>query len=191
MGNRFTGGAHEISLSNGNTSVFVDVMMLATSATVTTEWGYRFAGRIAQSDQNVFGLGTVGFALEDFDWGSAGEDAATNKQLVLDTLALAANRHRWDELGYSPPLIEDVLRRFLAMVEGFDTATASPATELDSSFPGPQDVVARSCLRHRVLAPLVVNPDCVFCDALRQTQDGGTGTLPRVPNPAVLVLRQL
>lgn len=166
MGNCFTGGAHEISLSNGNTSVFVDVMMLAVSATVTTEWGYRFAGRIAQSDQNVFGLGMAGFALEDFDWGSPGEDAAANKRLVLDTLALAVSRHRWDELGYSPPLIEDVLRRFQAMVEEFDTASATPVAELDgSSFPAPEDVVARSCLRHRVLAPLVVSPDCVFCDA--------------------------
>jgi len=166
MGNSFTGGAHEISMSNGNTSVFVDVMMLAASATISTEWGYRFAGRIAQSDQNVFGLGTAGFALEDFDWGSPGEDAAANKLLVLDTLALAARRHRWDELDYSPPLIEEVLRRFLAMVQDFDTSTATPVAELDDSFPGPEDVVARSCLRHRVLAPLVVNPECVFCDEL-------------------------
>ncbi|MEY9889069.1 hypothetical protein ABIA31_002717 [Catenulispora sp. MAP5-51] len=163
MGNTFTGGAHEISLSNGNTSAFIDVMMLAASATVTTEWGYRFAGRIALSDQNVFGLGMVGFALEDFDWGKPGEDAAANKDLVLDTLALAASRYRWDDLDYSPPLIGDVLRRFQAMVEDFDTDTAAAEPDGDC-FPGPEDVVARSCLRHRVLAPLVANPDCVFCD---------------------------
>ncbi|MEY9932870.1 hypothetical protein ABH926_007521 [Catenulispora sp. GP43] len=163
MGNTFPGGAHEISLSNGNTSVFVDVMMLAASATVSTEWGYRFAGRIALSDQNVFGLGTAGFALEDLDWGQPGENAAANKRLVLDTLALAASRYRWDELDYFPPLIEDVLRRFQAMVGDFDTTSAAPDLD-DSLFPGPEEVVARSCLRHRVLAPLVAIPDCVFCD---------------------------
>jgi len=163
MGNTFTGGEHAIYLTNGNTAVFVDVMMLALSATVTTEWGYRFAGRIAQSDQGAFGLGTVGFDLGDLDWGQSDEEGAANKQLVLNTLALAASRHRWDELDYFPPLIEEVLRRFRVMVDDLDTAnTAVPGPD-SSYFPGPEDVVARSCLRHRILAPLVVNPDCVFC----------------------------
>lgn len=157
MGNRFGG---DLYMSNGGTEVFVEVLMLAVSALASREWELRFAALVAAQDQAISGRGTVGFNLEDLDWGDVPTEHAMNKNFVLDTVDLALSHHRWDELGYDPPFAQNFLRRFRQMVEAFDPSTAV----LDSRrFPPLEDVVAVSCVRHRVLSPLSYYPECVFC----------------------------
>lgn len=158
MGNVFGDG--DLYMSNGGTKVFVEVLMLAVSASASREWEFRFAALIAAQDQAVFGRGAVGFDLEDLDRGDTSAEHARNKDFVLDTVDLALGRRRWDELGYDPPFARDYLRRFRRLVEGFDPSTAVPRSR---GFPATEDVVAVSCARHRVLSPLSYYKACVFC----------------------------
>jgi hypothetical protein len=160
MGNTISGGGRDLYMSNGGTEVFVEVLMLAVSALACREWDFRFAGLIARRDQVVFGLGAVGFDLEEIDWGVPPAEHAVNKEFVLSTVDLALSRHRWDELGYDPPFAEGYLRDFRQMVEAFDPSTAVPDPRI---FPATEDVTPFSCARHRVLVPLLAYPACVFC----------------------------
>lgn len=120
MGNTFHGGGRALSLSNGGTAVFVDVLMLAVSDLADSVWEYRFATLLTLQDQGVMGRGAVGFDLEDIDWGRSPGEWAAAKGFVLRVLDLALRRHRWDELGYEPPFAEGYLRQYRETVEAFD-----------------------------------------------------------------------
>ncbi|MFI9153299.1 hypothetical protein [Streptomyces sp. NPDC053367] len=158
MANVFGAGGDSLDLSNNATQVFVEVLTLAVSALAEREWDHRFAALLALQDQNVMGRGAVGFDLADLDWGPSAEEREAAKDFVLRVVALAARRHRWDELGYDPPHAEAGLRRFRAIVEGFDPATAHPAAGAL-----PAEGCAACCVRHRVLGALPLWDGCVFC----------------------------
>jgi hypothetical protein len=161
VGNTFAGGGDSLYLSNGGTAVFVDVLTLAVSALVEEPWDYRFAALLSLQDQNIMGRGTVGFDLDDIDWGAAPEDRARNKNFVLRATDLALDRHRWDELDYDPPFAADYLRRFRAMVDAY---TPFPGGERwPGAFPGDEEAAMASCARHRVLSALPHWEGCVFC----------------------------
>lgn len=158
MGNTFRAGDDSLYLSNGGTEVFVEVLTLAVSALAEHPWEHRFAGMLAWRDQNVMGRGAVGFDLTDIDWGESGEERATAKAFVLRVPDLAAQRHRWDELGYEPPFADEYVRRFREIVAAFDPATATPRQD---AFP--DDGCVACCARHRVLSALPYWEGCVFC----------------------------
>ncbi|WP_171165556.1 hypothetical protein [Streptomyces sp. I05A-00742] len=162
MGNIFSAGDLDLYLSNGGTSVFVDVLMLAVSDLAATAWDYRFATMLTRQDQGVMGRGAVGFDLADIDWGRTAQQRAEAKDFVLRVVDLASRRHRWDELNYFPPFAESYLRRFRAMVEAFDPATAR---DDGITFPRPDETTPASCVRHRVLSSLPLLEGCVFCFA--------------------------
>ncbi|MER6145000.1 hypothetical protein ABT174_34075 [Streptomyces sparsogenes] len=126
MGNVFRGGGDALSLSNGGTDVFVDVLTLAVSDLARDAWDYRFAALLTLQDQNVMGRGAVGFDLEEFDWGATGAERARAKRFVVRAVELALRRHRWEELGYEPPYAEGYLRQFKAMVEAYDPEANDP-----------------------------------------------------------------
>ncbi|MEU2669557.1 hypothetical protein ABZ622_11895 [Streptomyces sp. NPDC007164] len=167
MGNFFHGGGRDLSLSNGGTAVFVDVLMLVVSDLAESVWEYRFTTLLTLQDQSVMGRGVVGFDLEDIDWGRSPRERTAAKDFVLRMLDLALRRHRWDELGYDPPFAEGYLRQYREMVEAFDPADAGRHAGADSPFPGPEEATVAMCVRHRVLcAPAHWEP-CVFCNASR------------------------
>ncbi|WP_328766985.1 hypothetical protein [Streptomyces sp. NBC_00286] len=43
MSNIFSGGSHDLDLSNGATAVFIDVLMPAVSDLASEDWDFRFA----------------------------------------------------------------------------------------------------------------------------------------------------
>ncbi|MFJ2922188.1 hypothetical protein [Streptomyces sp. NPDC087307] len=164
MGNIFHGGGRDLSMSNGGTAVFVDVLMLAVSDLAESVWEYRFAALLTLQDQSVMGRGVVGFDLEDIDWGDSPRERAAAKDFVLRVLDLALRRHQWDELGYDPPFAERYLRQYREMVEAFDPADAVRTSGI-IPFPDPEEAAMAMCVRHRVLyAPAYWEP-CVFCNA--------------------------
>jgi hypothetical protein len=170
VGNIFNGGDDELDLSNGGTAVFVDVLMLATTALAEEPWDYRFAALLTWQDQSVMGRGAVGFDLEDIDWGASPEEQARNKDFVLRVTDLALTRHRWDELAYDPPFATDHLRRFRTMV-----ATHTPSCgegRHPDAFPAAEEALLASCTRHRVLTALPHWEGCVFCTEQQNTVTG-------------------
>ncbi|MEU7244103.1 hypothetical protein [Streptomyces sparsogenes] len=174
MGNVFRGGGDSFSLSNGGTDVFLDVLTLAVSDLARDAWDYRFAALLTLQDQNVMGRGAVGFDLGEIDWGTTGAERARAKRFVVRAAELALRRHRWEELGYEPPYAEGYLRRFKAMVEGYEPEAhdpaahdpaAGPAVRHEGLFPGADEAAVASCVRHRVLSALPFWEGCRFCTA--------------------------
>ncbi|MEU5609457.1 hypothetical protein AB0H03_12105 [Streptomyces sparsogenes] len=174
MGNVFRGGGDSLSLSNGGTDVFLDVLTLAVSDLARDAWDYRFAALLTLQDQNVMGRGAVGFDLEEIDWGTTGAERARAKRFVVRAAELALRRHRWEELGYEPPYAEGYLRRFKAMVEAYEPEAhdpaaydpaAGPAVRHEGLFPGADEAAVASCVRHRVLSALPFWEGCRFCTA--------------------------
>ncbi|TRV80058.1 hypothetical protein FKN01_07575 [Streptomyces sp. 130] len=154
------GGGRHLSLTNGGTAVFVDVLTFAVSSLARAPWDFRFAALLSLQNQNVMGRGMVGFDLEELDWGDSPQEAAAAKDFLLRVLDLALTHHRWDELTYEPPRVEGYLRTYRAMAEAFDPATARPGRRV---LPGPQEAARASCVRHRVLNGLPFWEECVFC----------------------------
>ncbi|MFI5681978.1 hypothetical protein [Streptomyces cellulosae] len=70
MSNIFSGGSHDLDLSNGATAVFIDVLMPTVSDLASEDWDFRFAALLTLQDQNVMGRGAVGFDLAEFAWGA-------------------------------------------------------------------------------------------------------------------------
>ncbi|MFJ7494903.1 hypothetical protein ACIQZB_27575 [Streptomyces sp. NPDC097727] len=165
MGNVFHGAGRSLSMSNGSTDVFVDVLMLAVSDLAESAWEHRFATLLTLQDQNVIGRGVVGFDLEDVDWGRSPHEQAAAKDFVLRVLDLALRKHRWDELDYEPPFAEGFLRQYREMVEAFDPADVERPSG-GFPFPGPEEAAMASCVRHRVLCAPAHWEACVFCTAL-------------------------
>lgn len=165
VGNVFGGfggsGGDGLSLSNGGTDVFLDVLTLAVSDLARDPWDFRFAALLTLQDQHVMGRGAVGFDLEEIDWGATPAERARAKGFVVRAVGLALRRHRWDELGYEPPFAEGYLRRFRAMVEAFDPAEAVRGH--GGVFPGPDGAAVASCVPHRVLSALPYWDGCRFC----------------------------
>lgn len=149
-----------LHLSNGGTEVFVEVMMLAVSRLAREPCEYWFAALMARQDQNMVGRGCVGFDLHEIAWGSTAEEQAEVRGFILRTIDLAAQEHRWDELGYEPPYAHDYLRRFRAMVEAFDPVRDGRDPE---HVARPDDNPMATCVRHRVLALADWGGCCVFC----------------------------
>ncbi|MFJ4982041.1 hypothetical protein ACIP6X_43265 [Streptomyces coeruleorubidus] len=161
MSNIFSGGSHDLDLSNGATAVFIDVLMLAVSDLASEDWDFRFAALLTLQDQNVMGRGAVGFDLAEFDWGATERERARAKDFVLRATALAASGHRWNELGYHPPRVHDYLHRFTTMVESCTSPADSSAA---CGFPGPDEAAMASCVRHRVLSALPLWDGCFLCN---------------------------
>ncbi|MEU1677354.1 hypothetical protein ABZ752_35785 [Streptomyces roseifaciens] len=162
MGNVFDGAGDSLSMSNGGTAVFVEVLWLAVSELASRPWDFRFASLLALQDQNVMGRGAVGFDLADIDWGDTPSERAEAKDFVLRVVDLALQRHRWDELGYEPPYAPTYLEHFRAMVGAFVPAPL-PAGAAGDVFPGPGMAVTASCVPHRVLNALPHWDGCIFC----------------------------
>ena len=111
MGNLITanrlGPGVYLQLSNGATAVLQSVLLLAGSDLAQTPWEIDFMRFLADRDQDIFGLGMVGFDLADIAWSSA--DFAQQKNFVLHVIDRAQARHRWDTLTYDPPFVSNSL----------------------------------------------------------------------------------
>ncbi|MFJ7771003.1 hypothetical protein ACIQ1J_21985 [Streptomyces sp. NPDC097107] len=161
MSNIFSGGGHDLDLSNGATAVFIDVLMLAVSGLASEEWDLRFAALLPLQDRTAMGRGAVGFDLAEFDWGTTERERARAKDFVPRATALAASGHRWSELGYHPPRVHNYLHRFTTMVESCVPPAESSAAR---GLPGPHEAAMASCARHRVLSALPLWDGCFLCN---------------------------
>ncbi|MDE6728657.1 MAG: hypothetical protein K2J80_12080, partial [Oscillospiraceae bacterium] len=68
MGNCITFGEDSLKMSNGLTAVFIDVITLAGSRIAQTVDEKRLIVWLAEKDQSVVGIGTVGFDIREMPW---------------------------------------------------------------------------------------------------------------------------
>lgn len=116
-----TPGGPELALSNGGTDVLFDVVTLAGCRLARTRWEQHLILMFATGHRAARGV--TGFDLAELPWTA---DWPAEKAFFLTVLDLAADRYRWDELGYDPPYAHDDVKRYRDMVAGFTPRAALP-----------------------------------------------------------------
>ena len=150
-------GEHEfVQLSNGSTSVLFSTLLLAGSDLAESAWEVKLMQFLAGRDQNVFGIGMVGFDLGDIGWERVSFEE--QKSFLLRVIDLAMSRHRWEALGYDPPFVHKQLGELRALVDRWavDCVRASSAA---------WDIWARTgepakCTKHGVFKNA---EECLIC----------------------------
>jgi hypothetical protein len=145
-----------LQLSNGSTSVLLAVLLLSGSELATSTWEQELMTWLAEHDHGVFGSGMVGFDLDEIAWDAMHFEA--RQRFVLRVIDLAAQRHRWDELGYEPPFVAAHLSTLRALVA--DYRPDPHATADDWSWMSPPQRLVK-CDRHRVY---VHDHGCLLCN---------------------------
>ena len=94
----------DLNMSNGGTSVFINVLCLSGGRLAKTESQKRFMVFLAEKNQNVCGIGTVGFDIVDMPWD---KDSGARQKLG------------WETLGYEPneEFVAEYLDTFQKLIE--------------------------------------------------------------------------
>jgi hypothetical protein len=139
-----------VVMSNGLTSVFLDVLLLSGSDLARTESEVAAVVSLAERDQSIVGLGIVGFDVSELGW--APDRFAEHKQFLLRMVDGAIAGQRWDVLDCEPSTdrLLPCLADFRELVERFPVS-ACPQEPFDSpwSTPGLRSDRAK-CSRHAV-----------------------------------------
>ncbi|WP_142392539.1 hypothetical protein [Mycobacterium sp. 3519A] len=88
-------GAADVMMSNGLTSVFLDVLLLSGSDLARTDAEIATVVRLAEHDQSI-----VGFDVSELGW--AADRFAAHKRFQLAMVDGAAAGQRWHLLDYAP-----------------------------------------------------------------------------------------
>ncbi|MGG1942855.1 hypothetical protein ABFY57_24575 [Paenibacillus polymyxa] len=82
-----------IGMSNGLTSVFIEVLAISGSVLAKTNREKELIIWLAQRDQSVVGIGTVGFDIDEMPWTIGSFES--EKDFILDTISNAADGLGW------------------------------------------------------------------------------------------------
>lgn len=91
-----------LSISNGLTDVLIDVLLLSGSNLAITESEKRMMVFLAEKQQIVVGLGTVGFEIVQMPWERKTFEA--DKKFMLETIKGARQKIGWEKLDYTPSI---------------------------------------------------------------------------------------
>jgi hypothetical protein len=127
--NRKASDQTSLQLSNGAMSVLLSTLALSGSDMAVTPWEIECVTWLAQRDQSIFGLGLVGFDIDDLAWRR--DDFDAQHAFVLTMIDRAASRRRWDVLDYDPPFAEAQLRALHQMVSQYQLSFVEPDTAWD------------------------------------------------------------
>lgn len=116
MSNIISLDSDTISMSNGLTDVFINVLMLSGSRLAETVDEKRLIVWLAERDQSKVGMGTVGFDIREMPWNI--NRFEESRRFMLETVVLAKNKTDWDKLDYAPneELLFPVLNKFSDML---------------------------------------------------------------------------
>jgi hypothetical protein len=109
-----------ISMSNGMTSVFMDVLVVSGSIIAQTDREREFIVWLAQRDQSVVGLGTVGFEINELPWTL--DNYELERGFMGRTISSAIHELGWERLSYKPrrDWVIERLEHFKRMIDAFD-----------------------------------------------------------------------
>lgn len=106
-----------LHMSNSGTSVFINVLCLSGGRLAETESQKRFMVFLAEKNQNVCGIGTVGFDIVDMPWDKDSFDE--DKAFILKVIEGAKQKLGWETLDYRPneEIVFDCLDTFRKLIE--------------------------------------------------------------------------
>lgn len=152
MGNLITNQAINddvIKMSNGLTSVFIEVICLAGSDIAIVDYQKDLMIWFAQHDSNLLGSGAVGFDIQNMIWYK--DIFELQKKFTLEVVDQAMKKKKWNLLPHQPSdIILPKLSEFHQMILAFCEEHIDPnEIEPVSDFDG--DVVRYSkCPTHHV-----------------------------------------
>ena len=131
----------DLNMSNGGTSMFINILCLSGSRLAETESQKRFMVFLAEKNQNVIGLGTVGFDIVDMPWDRDSFDE--DKAFMLRVIEGAMQKLGWETLGYKPneEFVTEYLDTFRKLIERMtaddiiDTSLTEWLSEADENDP--------------------------------------------------------
>lgn len=109
-----------IGMSNGLTSVFIEVLAISGSILAKTNREKEMIIWLAQRDQSAVGIGTVGFDIDEMPWTI---DSFQNEKIfILDTISNATDGLGWENLSYKPrqDWVVNCLNQFGLMIKAFN-----------------------------------------------------------------------
>lgn len=109
-----------LKMSNGLTSVFLEVLVISGSILAETNREKEIIIWLGQQDQSVVGIGTVGFYIDEIPWTI--DSFEGEKDFLLRTISSAIDGLGWERLSYEPRkdwLIES-FEQFRLMIIAFD-----------------------------------------------------------------------
>lgn len=109
-----------LHMSNGLTSVFIEVLAISGSILAKTNRERELIIWIAQRDQAIVGIGTVGFDIDEVPWTI--DSFESEKDFILRVISSAIDGLGWERLSYKPrsDLVIGCLEKFQQMISFFD-----------------------------------------------------------------------
>ena len=110
-----------LSMSNGLTNVFIDYLLISGSQLAESESEKRMIVFLAEKQQAIVGMGTVGFDITEMPWQTDSFEA--DKDFMLETIdnawVLSFEQSVWIKLGYEPDkkFLEYALSRFETLIK--------------------------------------------------------------------------
>lgn len=109
-----------ISMSNGLTSAFLELLVISGSIIAQSNRERELIIWLAQRDQAIVGIGTVGFDIYEMPW--TFENFEEERNFISQTIISAINGVGWEHLNYESQQdwILERLEHFHQMINHFD-----------------------------------------------------------------------
>lgn len=146
-------------MSNGLTSVLLEVLALAGSDLAVSPWEKRLVYWLVCHDQDRSGLGCVGFDVVEM--GFSEEGFYDQKAFVLSLVDAALRRHGWGRLSYTPreDTTFDALRQLAHLVDELPSSALAPPLPDDTWVPS--ELPGAKCELHEVY---LHEAGCIVCN---------------------------
>jgi len=156
-----------LHMSNGLTSVLLEVVVLSGSILAETDREKELIIWLAQRDQAAVGIGTVGFDIDEMPWTLDSFEA--EKAFMLRTIEAAIEGLGWERLDYEPnkDIVLNCLRQFGLMIQAFEKRSVNLEnylewTEIEEGDPCPTIPYGYpKCEKHGVYLSLF---GCIICN---------------------------
>lgn len=162
-------GDDSLAMSNELTDVFIDYLILSGSQLAISESEKRMVVFLAEKQQAIVGMGTIGFEIIEMPWKSDSfeNDKAFILYMIQHARALSLEQSVWEQLGYKPnqKLLEYALNCFEILIKRMTInyideknllewlSASEIADPINSGFP--------KCPKHKVLLSFL---GCKFCN---------------------------
>jgi hypothetical protein len=109
-----------ISMSNGLIYVFLELLVINGSILAQTNRERELIIWLAQHDQSIVGIGTVGFDIDEMPWTL--DNFEQEQDFLIRTITSAINGLGWERLGYEPrkEWIIEKLEQYQLMIGTFE-----------------------------------------------------------------------
>ncbi|WP_373456231.1 hypothetical protein [Paenibacillus taichungensis] len=109
-----------IRMSNGLTSVFIEVLSISGSMFAKTNREREMTIWLAQQDQSIVGIGTVGFDIDEMPWTI--DTFEEEKDFMLRMISNTIKGTGWEKLSYEPrkDWVIHCLEQFRLIIHAFD-----------------------------------------------------------------------